>query len=642
MSERKNNMQMEDLPISPTVPDIIGQLDLRPVINVAVFGCVSVGKSTFLNMMMTRTFSDCHIKRTTIMPQIYYELTQFEQDSLDLNDESSRELSDLEQIRSLNSDRNSNQMKEQAKSGISIKLEDIKPSEYVVPAIKGFAKLQSDKHGNGVTLAIHDMPGLNDAISRDVYFEYVQQNFSQYDVAIIILDIQSSLNTSDEVAILDLILNGIKANESKMVCTKLMVLMNKCDSLDITQEKDPVPEDEELQEMLDQAQAIIAVRCKELEVNIDLQVSCISCEDAFVYRMIKDERFDELDIKYINRIGQLEFPARQWKKFSEVEKRKKVSELVAEEGAAEGLKMTGFYAFRKKFEKLMDKKTQYELCFNRINNTLLCDLTHPGNTLDITVDLKWFHRIKVVICNTNRIFKKKLFTKFEVFDSMFETFLQSHLTFAIDELKSIQDIEILKGLKTTLYNWEDKLNLGKYECVKLISDCVVSRMKELGAERLGNMSLNLYELADIIKTLTENEIDSKEEILKMMGSIYKYDHSFKDESDNMSPIYYFIMSIPEETGITQNDRYKALVQASFEYIYEMTAAQRLTLGRIASSYQVDSMHRYWYILQIFKLDTRLAKFTDADLMGEIDSDIIGNTHKMRESLLGLFMAEVFK
>ena len=57
-------------------------MDLRPVINVAVFGCVSVGKSTFLNMIMNQQFSDCHRKRTTTMPQIYYELTKHEYDNV--------------------------------------------------------------------------------------------------------------------------------------------------------------------------------------------------------------------------------------------------------------------------------------------------------------------------------------------------------------------------------------------------------------------------------------------------------------------------------------------------------------------------------------------------------------------------------
>ena len=39
-------------------------MNIRPTINVAIFGCVSVGKSTFLNMLMKNMFSDCHIKRT--------------------------------------------------------------------------------------------------------------------------------------------------------------------------------------------------------------------------------------------------------------------------------------------------------------------------------------------------------------------------------------------------------------------------------------------------------------------------------------------------------------------------------------------------------------------------------------------------
>ena len=804
MSKLKNNLNINDL---PPIPSITDQLDLRPVINVAVFGCVSVGKSTFLNMMMARMFSDCHIKRTTIMPQIYYELTEYEQDKIDKKEDIDRKLSDLERIRSINSDINSNQMKEQATSGIAIKLKDIKPSRYVVPAIKGFAKLQSDSYGHGVTLAIHDMPGLNDSISRDAYFEYVKQNFSEYDIAILILDINSSLNTSDEVDILDLLLNGINANKLKGVDTKLLVLMNKCDSLNITNKGDPVPEDKELQEMLDQAMDVVAVRFTELKVEIsNCYFSCISCEDSFVYRMIKYKRFDELDIKYINRIGQLEFPARQWKNFSEANKRKKVMELITEEGVEEGLKMSGFYAFKKKFEKIIDMETQYSLCFNRINKKLLTrqrPRQRPLDMLDITVDLKWFHRIKVVIHNTNRIFKKELSDNFDYFDTEFEKFLECYFTYIEIKLKSVHFLEVLQSLKKNLVAWETKLNLEKYECVSLIFKCIANRMKELGIQELRRTDHTFSELLKTITILVENKIDAKREIQDMMSNIYKYqsekvgksgvamkptkkatiayqkaatrgnaqaqfnlgscyedgegvtknptkafewyqkaadqgdaiaqirigvcyeygegvaknptkafewyqkaaDQGYaiaqrnlgwcyeegqgvaqsyekacewyqkaadqgdaiaqesleeyyiseqcisvisKKQVDNKSQLYHFIMAIPEETGVTIDDRYKALARASINHITEtFSDLQKLALARVVASYQVKSTHRYWGVLQLFKTIVPHYSFDkkyDWCVINELDHDvdITSNMKEVEEGLPGLFMKEVFK
>jgi hypothetical protein len=667
------------MPVKPSI-----QFSLRPVINVAVFGCVSVGKSTFLNMMMTRMFSDCHIKRTTTMPQIYYEITEAEVKETDQKEENdARELSDLAFIRTLNSDINTVQMKEQAKSGVSLKLEDIKPSEYIVPPIKGFAKLQRDSHGNGVTLAIHDMPGLNDSISRDVYFEYVKQNFAKYDVAIFILDIHSSINTSDEVAILDLILSGIKKNKSNKIETKLMVIMNKCDELELHEKLEPIPEDVELQEMVQQARDIICVRAKELEVDIsDWQLSCLSSEDSFVYRMIEAKRFDELDIKYINRIGQLEFPAREWKRYDESKKRIKVKDFIENEGSEEGLKMSGFVAFKAQFEKLLNKKNQYKLCFNRININLAN--IQNSDKLDIESELSWYHKIKVVIHNTNRIFKVKLDSNFDEFNSTFGTFLQKHMTFLTKTLPSVDDIEVLNKIKSIQSEWRIKLNMKIYNIIEDIKDSINSQMKSACASQLSNLSLSLKDLESIIKTLVKNEIDSIDEIRSMMQNIYQYKMKYTqsdlravvsnfiaDDDDEVDvdddgneyevdiddatkpafhnicasgKIFKFIMEIPEETGINIDDRHLALAKASIQFLKYASQTEKLCLGRIVKSYKIDSNHPYWYIAQLFSN----INLEEISVQALLDETQINSSPKFpfrlvmsKLSLPGLFMNEVF-
>ena len=40
-------------------------------INIGLFGCVSVGKSTFLNAIAGKQYSDAEIKKTTMVPQVY-------------------------------------------------------------------------------------------------------------------------------------------------------------------------------------------------------------------------------------------------------------------------------------------------------------------------------------------------------------------------------------------------------------------------------------------------------------------------------------------------------------------------------------------------------------------------------------------
>jgi predicted GTPase len=41
-------------------------------LNIAIIGAVSAGKSTLLNALFADTYSDMKIKRTTMVPQVYY------------------------------------------------------------------------------------------------------------------------------------------------------------------------------------------------------------------------------------------------------------------------------------------------------------------------------------------------------------------------------------------------------------------------------------------------------------------------------------------------------------------------------------------------------------------------------------------
>ena len=47
----------------------------RNQINLAICGPVSVGKGTLLNSIFVATYSDMKIKRTTMNPQVYYEVS---------------------------------------------------------------------------------------------------------------------------------------------------------------------------------------------------------------------------------------------------------------------------------------------------------------------------------------------------------------------------------------------------------------------------------------------------------------------------------------------------------------------------------------------------------------------------------------
>ena len=55
----------------------------RNQINVAIFGPVSTGKSTFLNLLFVASYSDMKLKRTTMTPHVYFETESITKEAAD-------------------------------------------------------------------------------------------------------------------------------------------------------------------------------------------------------------------------------------------------------------------------------------------------------------------------------------------------------------------------------------------------------------------------------------------------------------------------------------------------------------------------------------------------------------------------------
>ena len=186
-------------------------------INILIAGPVSSGKSTLLNALHISQFSDMKIKRTTSLPQIYHEVNDLDQVSP----------SDLNSILHLNREINNGIMQKTEMQNYKLKKEDIKEIHYYVPKMFDFLNLK-----NNVTVSLYDTPGLNDSRTKEVYYEYINSVFNKLNVVIFVLDINSSMNTSDENDILRMIIQNIKTNKLKYnMDTKLVILLNKCDNM---------------------------------------------------------------------------------------------------------------------------------------------------------------------------------------------------------------------------------------------------------------------------------------------------------------------------------------------------------------------------------------------------------------------------
>jgi small GTP-binding protein len=260
-------------------------------INIGLFGCVSVGKSTFLNAITGKQYSDTEIKRTTMVPQVYME---------------SSEPSDCKLIRQLNRQINDSI---QGLSDFHI----CQPVYHTVAHTWDFCERDN-------RINIYDIPGLDDSNSKDIYFEWVEQNAKIFDIIIFMTDINHGLNSSIEIEILELLMNCVKKYGSKMIC-----LINKCDDIYYDVEQNDLIFEEKEQENI-YVQAVNILHSISKKYSLDIQKGDftpffpISSENCFIYRALYYDPSYHLDQNHLNRLCKNECGLNQWKKMDYSEK----------------------------------------------------------------------------------------------------------------------------------------------------------------------------------------------------------------------------------------------------------------------------------------------------------------------------------
>jgi hypothetical protein len=485
-----------------------------------------------------------------------------------------------------------------------------------------------------------------------------------------VVDINTAMNTSDEVAILDLIILGINDNKTKNINSKLLILINKCDDLKINNGI-PTPEDDELNDMYNQCCDIINARCKALDFKDKPIFTCISCEDAFIYRMIAADiennnhiNFDKLDQKYINRIGQLEFSVREWKKFNDSEKREKLLKILTKEHIESSMSISGFAQFRKIFNNILTPNTQYEFVINHINNAIINKQIY-GCGMAIEEDLKWFRYIKAKYQLINITFERpingdSLVSK--IYKNKMEKFMLSHNEYLKDILPTINDINILLNYKSLIIKFDD--NMPFMDILKKVNiqikKCCINSLK---------VKMNPWAwIKNIIKTILSNNIEIKAELL---GTIMNYSTNIKpgdvgnsiafysiediynyfengdendedDELNNIPEIYFSIMNIPEQTGITITEKYKAIAKLVIWENNNINDLYKIIHLRLLKEYEplIKSSDPYWILFR----QINSVIFSDTDILDNIDlSESINERHMKyaKQSFLGLFLHELY-
>ena len=175
-------------------------------INICFVGGVSTGKSTALNAVFGRQLTQCHFKRTTMVPTVYVENPIDTSASTEIYETIARKNQEIYQ---------------KTESGQTVSKDEFNELVFQV------GKLDINIIENSF-VNIYDIPGLNDPRTKAKYYDYLDSNFHKFNIIVFFVDIRSGLNTSDEFDFLDFIANStrnqIKQNDRKVFT---LVVVNK-------------------------------------------------------------------------------------------------------------------------------------------------------------------------------------------------------------------------------------------------------------------------------------------------------------------------------------------------------------------------------------------------------------------------------
>lgn len=471
----------------------------RNQINIAIVGAVSAGKSTLLNTVFASTYSHCKIKRTTMTPQIYYE---YDGKKLAKTSKSIKE--ENKAINEL--------LIKKTEAQEPITINDIKEAKYIVPKMYNLTSLVK-----GVYLSVYDIPGLNDTRTKDLYFQYLETNFYKFDIILFVVDINSALNTSDETEILTKIVTNCKANNEKYgIHNKLIILANKCDEMSLDGENQ-LQLEEEHYEMFEQINTQAKQTVEKLYPKLEYTILPISSEDSYIYRVLEQNPETELDMKYLNKFGSMEFGRTRWNKLTDEKKKIQFKKLMRDWDMESTLTITGFNGFRETLNKFLTPNNQKIF----VNNHIIYEIKQiTGNQkVDITEEVQLFYKYYLKYKTLKSRIKSGI-DVMSIFCEHFTTYLTGYKTKVLDgfidttktycdatkgtilkySIKNESFITQIEESKNILDNMVRLFN-GDIEMISTLSSMVNDTLTQFYTHQIDSKSKPIKTLYNYIKSL---------------------------------------------------------------------------------------------------------------------------------------------
>ncbi|CAH6421674.1 Hypothetical protein MVR_LOCUS327 [uncultured virus] len=262
-------------------------------ISIGLFGCVSVGKSTFINAATGQRLAHTEIKRTTVIPQVYVD--------------AETGLCDPKTVKKINklSD-------ESADLLVRNQQFDLEACKAIYHRLTGMGSMFDLAEPQHLRINMYDLPGLNDPVSRSTYLEWLAHNIERFDILVFITDIHRGLNNSDDVEILHMLLQAVKNYQSRMVC-----LMNKCDDMVYVDSLgDLVFATTEQENIYLEANAALRELASQYEIDLSPETVTlfhpVSLENYHIYHTVASQGLIALPQNQIDRLCRMTVGSHRW------------------------------------------------------------------------------------------------------------------------------------------------------------------------------------------------------------------------------------------------------------------------------------------------------------------------------------------
>lgn len=471
-------------------------------ISLCLVGCVSAGKSTILNAFFGQDYAQCKIKRTTMVPNKFVETDDYNGTTIDSFETINQTIVTTNHT-----------VYTHTQTGNELRLDDY-DNELTFSVPRTDMNL-SEK----IKLCIYDIPGLNDAKTKNTYYTYLEQNFHKFNICLFVIDIHSGLNTTDEMDILNFLINKIKTfseNTNAYKKIKLLAVVNKADDMQLN--NDSLEVLGELGEMFEHISQTIKQEFKSNGIYEHF-IDCIPiCGlDAHLYRVIKRFRdINKLSDENILRIGVNEEGSKFRKLSKDVQRIRVEHKIHSKEFVDDMIKLSGFsqiekaigdYVQRNGVDAILDNILfEYSQLPPLFVDTLIADFEAKINTLVKLVDFEelkpvFDHKMSKLRREFNAIVCKKIkeytrpMTVYVYYNELMET------------LKNNKHLVQTVGTHYDLNVWVPhvverifKLVKNEFKCYNLSISTVHTYMKAI--ENIG--ALNKTNVNQIIESLESN------------------------------------------------------------------------------------------------------------------------------------------